>query len=60
MTASRDHTSLDTLEPLIDAVRDGVEGKGWSLSGLQKTSSTEFEGRWAGQTTRSAYLFFHR
>lgn len=52
--------SLDTLEPLIDAIREGVEARGWTLSGLQKTSSTEFEGRWAGQTSRSAYLFFHR
>jgi hypothetical protein len=51
---------VDTLEPLIEAVRDGVESRGWSLSGLQKTSSTEFEGRWAGESTRSAYLFFHR
>lgn len=51
---------VDTLEPLIDAVREGVESRGWTLSGLQKTSSTEFEGRWAGESTRSAYLFFHR
>lgn len=51
---------VDTLEPLIEAVREGVEGRGWTLSGLQKTSSTEFEGRWAGESTRSAYLFFHR
>jgi len=49
-----------TLEPLIDAVSDGVREAGWTLSGLQKTSSTEFEGEWAGQTTRSAYLFFYR
>lgn len=48
-----------TLEPLIDAVVEGVREAGWSLSGLQKTSSTEFEGEWAGHTTRSAYLFFH-
>ena len=48
-----------TLEPLIDAVSDGVLEAGWVLSGLQKTSSTEFEGEWAGHTTRSAYLFFH-
>jgi hypothetical protein len=60
MTATPGRASIDTLEPLIDAVRDGVEGQGWALSGLQKTSSTEFEGRWAGQSTRSAYLFFHR
>lgn len=52
--------SIDTLEPLIEAVRDGVEARGWSLSGLQKTTSYEFEGRWAGDSTRSAYLFFHR
>jgi hypothetical protein len=52
--------ALDTLEPLVDAVREGVVSAGWSLSGLQKTSSTEFEGRWAGESTRSAYLFFHR
>ena len=48
-----------TLEPLIDAVRDGVEGAGWELSGLQKTTSHQFEGRWEGDSTRSAYLFFH-
>lgn len=53
-------TPLDTLEPVVDAVREGVEGTAWRLSGLQKTSSTEFEGRWAGESTRSAYLFFHR
>jgi len=51
---------LQTLEPLLDAVRDGVEHAAWSLSGLQKTTSHEFEGRWAGDSTRSAYLFFHR
>lgn len=51
---------IDTLEPLLEAVREGVESAGWALSGLQKTSSTEFEGRWAGESTRSAYLFFHR
>jgi len=48
-----------TLEPLIEAVIEGVRSAGWELSGLQKTSSTEFEGEWAGHTTRSAYLFFH-
>jgi hypothetical protein len=51
---------LLTLEPLLDAVRDGLEGAGWDLSGLQKTTSYEFEGRWAGDSSRSAYLFFHR
>ncbi|MHB1192594.1 MAG: hypothetical protein ACYC6F_06055 [Longimicrobiales bacterium] len=50
---------LLTLEPLIDAVRQGVEAEAWELSGLQKTTSQQFEGRWAGDTTRSAYLFFH-
>ncbi len=50
---------LLTLEPLVDAVRDGVHASGWELSGLQKTTSYEFEGRWAGESTRSAYLFFH-
>ncbi|MGW8267635.1 MAG: hypothetical protein ACWGSQ_14815 [Longimicrobiales bacterium] len=49
-----------TLEPLLDAVREGLEGAGWELSGLQKTTSYEFEGRWAGDSSRSAYLFFHR
>ncbi len=52
--------SLDTLEPLVEAVRTGVTRSGWTLSGLQKTTSYEFEGRWEGDTTRSAYLFFHR
>lgn len=49
-----------TLEPLIDAIRDAVQGAGWELSGLQKTTSHQFEGRWEGESTRSAYLFFHR
>ena len=48
-----------TLEPLVEAVREGVEPSGWRLSGLQKTTSYEFEGRWEGDSTRSAYLFFH-
>jgi hypothetical protein len=51
--------ALLTLEPLIEAVRAGVEGAGWTLSGLQKTTSHQFEGRWEGESTRSAYLFFH-
>ena len=50
---------LLTLEPLIEAVREGLEGAGWELSGLQKTTSHRFEGRWEGESTRSAYLFFH-
>ncbi len=49
-----------TLEPLIESVREGVMGAGWLLSGLQKTTSTEFDGAWEGESTRSAYLFFHR
>lgn len=49
-----------TLEPYIEAVREGVESSGWSLSGLQKTTSHQFEGRWEGDSSRSAYLFFHR
>ena len=56
----RDQGPIDTLEPLVESIRDGVESSGWTLSGLQKTTSREFEGRWSGQSTRSAYLFFHR
>jgi len=52
--------SILTLEPLIEAVRDGMEAAGWGLSGLQKTTSHEYEGRWAGDSSRSAYLFFHQ
>ena len=52
--------SFLTLEPLIDALREAIEAAGWSLSGLQKTTSHQFEGRWEGESTRSAYLFFHR
>lgn len=26
---------------------------------MQKTTSLEFDGRWEGESTRSAYLFFH-
>lgn len=58
MTTPREEALL-TLEPLIDAVRAGVERVGWKLSGLQKTTSHQFEGRWEGDSTRSAYLFFH-
>ena len=50
---------LLTLEPLIEAVQDGITASGWMLSGLQKTTSHQFEGRWQGETSRSAYLFFH-
>jgi hypothetical protein len=49
-----------TLEPFIEGIRGGVETGGWVLSGLQKTTSHEFAGRWEGESTRSAYLFFHR
>jgi len=58
LSSSREEGIL-TLEPLIEAVREGVEGAGWVLSGLQKTTSHDFEGRWEGESTRSAYLFFH-
>lgn len=60
MSGPKGSTELLTLEPLLDAVRSGIEDAGWLLSGLQKTTSHEFEGRWAGQSTRSAYVFFHR
>ena len=51
--------SILTLEPLIEAVQEGVLSARWQLSGLQKTTSHQFEGRWDGESTRSAYLFFH-
>ena len=51
---------LLTLEPLIEAVQDGITRTGWVLSGLQKTTSHQFEGRWQGEDSRSAYLFFHQ
>ena len=50
---------LLTLEPFIEAVQDGITRSGWVLSGLQKTTSHQFEGRWEGEDSRSAYLFFH-
>ena len=49
-----------TLEPLIEAVTEGVEAAGWVRSGMQKTTSHEYGGRWEGESSRSAYLFFHR
>ena len=49
-----------TIEPLIEAVTEGVEAVGWIRSGVQKTTSHEYGGRWEGETSRSAYLFFHR
>ena len=57
MTA--DARPLLTLEPFIEAVQDGITRAGWVLSGLQKTTSHQFEGRWQGESSRSAYLFFH-
>ena len=51
---------LLTLEPLIEAVTEGLEAAGWARSGVQKTTSHEYGGRWEGETSRSAYLFFHR
>jgi hypothetical protein len=60
MPPASDSDPLLTLEPLLDAVREGLSEVGWALSGLQKTTSYEFEGRWAGETSRSAFLFFHR
>ncbi len=60
MNRPQGRADLLTLEPLLEAVRTGVEEAGWLLSGLQKTTSHEFEGKWAGESTRSAYLFFHR
>ena len=60
MNRPQGEADLLTLEPLLEAVRTGVEEAGWFLSGLQKTTSHEFEGKWAGESTRSAYLFFHR
>ena len=50
---------LLTLEPLIEAVQDGLVQTDWTLSGLQKTTSHQFEGQWQGESSRSAYLFFH-
>ncbi|MEX0843589.1 MAG: hypothetical protein WD120_04510 [Gemmatimonadota bacterium] len=60
MREAREGMGILTLEPLVDSVREGMEHTGWTLSGLQKTTSMEFEGRWKGESTRSAYLFFHR
>ena len=51
---------MDTLEPLLSVLRPLLEEGGWVLSGLQKTTSYEYEGAWEGATLRSAYAFFHR
>jgi hypothetical protein len=56
---TEDAPPLLTLEPFIEAVQDGITRAGWVLSGLQKTTSHQFEGRWQGESSRSAYLFFH-
>ncbi|MGI9628255.1 MAG: hypothetical protein ACR2QM_15585 [Longimicrobiales bacterium] len=52
--------SIETLEPLLAAVTANVHAKGWRLSGVQKTTSYEYEGPWEGSALRSAYAFFHR
>lgn len=51
---------MDTLEPFLSVLRPLLEGGGWVLSGLQKTTSYEYEGAWEGATLRSAYAFFHK
>ncbi len=58
-TEPRSRGPLLTLEPLADVVRDTIREDDWSLSGLQKTTSYEYDGRWEGESTRSAYLFYH-
>ncbi|NNF28096.1 MAG: hypothetical protein HKN73_12795 [Gemmatimonadetes bacterium] len=50
---------MDTLEPLLSVLRPLLEEGGWVLSGLQKTTSYEYDGAWEGTTLRSAYAFFH-
>jgi len=50
---------METIEPLLEAVREGLERAEWQLSGLQKTTSYEYEGPWEGASLRSAYAFFH-
>ena len=59
MTPDAARGPLLTLEPFSDAVRTGADEAAWAFSGMQKTTSTEFDGRWDGEETRSAYLFFH-
>lgn len=56
---SKTSEPLLTLEPLLEVVREGVSNAGWELSGLQKTTSHQFQGLWDGKNSRSAYLFFH-
>ena len=51
---------MDTLEPLLSVLRPLIEESRWVLSGMQKTTSYEYEGAWEGETLRSAYAFFHR
>ena len=43
MSAARE--PVLTIEPLVNAVRDGVEATGRAFSGLQKTTSHEYAGR---------------
>ncbi|MDH3223662.1 MAG: hypothetical protein OEO23_08090 [Gemmatimonadota bacterium] len=50
---------MDTLEPFLSVLRRNIEAGGWVLSGLQKTTSYEYDGAWEGGTLRSAYGFFH-
>ncbi len=50
---------MDTLEPFLSVLRRDIEAGGWVLSGLQKTTSYEYDGAWEGGTLRSAYGFFH-
>lgn len=60
MSENHGDGALLTLEPLVETVQSALEGEGWRLSGTQKTTSYEYQGKWAGESTRSAYLFFHR
>ena len=50
---------METLEPLLSVAREQLTTRGWSLSGVQKTTSYEYEGAWESASLRSAYAFFH-
>ena len=55
-----DGQPLLTLEPIIEAIQDGITRSGWVLSGLQKTTSHQFRrslGR--GELTQRPTFFFH-
>jgi hypothetical protein len=53
-------SQIPSLEALLHAVRDGVEGADWEVARVLKTLHQDMEGRAAGHQSRCVQVRFHR